>query len=436
MTKGDPEIEVRAWIVLVVSALLLALSALIAVGVASGQQLYCHESTGCYPLPLPPGMTCSGTVDTVACPAATPTPTPTVAPTATPTPGEPQPAYTVTQFLAPHDLGPTYTYLQAPRLLVLPGHTYLTLNGGDCCPGIGDGIGECSVFVDYSTAAPWWGELFCTYRDTPDLWETSGGAMALDYRGLQLWGDTDYRPAVSVQQSEWKDSWLWHRELAYPVQSQNISPGPGSVQRFAGWWPDRMLLPQGLLRLGGQDYLYAMSFQGPGMQYTRFAVDSGLPMERPLPPGQPLVQPLFSGIAIDADGSLIATTDDEPPAATTTAARMNARAAGMTAHAQWWPSQNGGTVRVWRSRDAGVTWKQTGITFAAPKGRALFGCAFATANWGAALQPWLLVCSIGTGQGPDVGDWGLAYIATAGAKVPANLGAKPAPNAATLQIRK
>ena len=93
----------------------------------------------------------------------------------------------------------------------------------------------------------------------------------------------------------------------------------------------------------------------------------------------------------------------------------------------WWPSQGATKVNVLRSKDEGRTWSDTGIQVAAPTGRMLFGCGWAHKSGGAAEQPWLLLCTIGTGKGPDQmpPDWNGGYIAVVGTKLPAGWGKKP-----------
>ena len=85
------------------------------------------------------------------------------------------------------------------------------------------------------------------------------------------------------------------------------------------------------------------------------------------------------------------------------------------------------TVRIWRSKDEGRTWVNTGIHFDARAGKTLFGCGFAHRSGGAALQPLHLICTEGTGLGPEQSpsNWNAVSVRVTGAKVPTSWGQKP-----------
>ena len=394
------------------------------------------------------GITCPGLpwtlrTDLAICPQAAPTPMAT--PTATPTPPGPTPTpvtYTVQEFLRAADLG--YTYIQAMSMVdgVVWG------NGGVCCPGIPNGrsttqIGECVWSIDYNVDPPRFREWWCTFRDTSQLWEVGSVQVAQSDRfKWVVAGQATRRPAVPALQDGAKTPMIWGfgvQSLSEPFFTWANSVGHDIL---AGW--SGQIWPQGILDLGGRRFLYAQTLTrwGEPMFIRRWAWADGAHVafydshfwSAPVFAG-------FSGIAIDADGSIVTTVDEEPGVAATgvgihgaTAATVSARvagvetaAAGITVHPLWWPSQGAKKVHVIRSKDEGRSWADAGIVFKAPVGRTLFGCGWTHRSGGGAVQPLLLLCTIGTGKGPDQTppDWNAAYVAWPGARIPATFGQKP-----------
>lgn len=319
------------------------------------------------------------------CPAATPTPPPVA-----------QYTYTVTQFLKAGDLG--YTYIQGLTMFggVLWG------NGGVCCPAIGEGIGECVFSIDYTQNPPVFREWWCTNRDTVELWESCCiQADTTDRWPISVAGVSSRRPPFwPIEDNSW-DGQVWG------IGAPSISApwfSPATVHRDAITITGGRPLPLGWIVLRGHRWLYGQLQMSEGAwpiarwdwsdisSWASWSGDAVLTAAANEPP-------LFSGIVLDTDGSLLATTG-------------------------WWPAQNNVVVDVWRSRDEGRTWAKTGYRFEAP-GRTLFGCGWEHKPGGAAVVPWHLTCTIGTGLGPDMGDWHAADIRVNGATVPASWGKVP-----------
>jgi hypothetical protein len=99
----------------------------------------------------------------------------------------------------------------------------------------------------------------------------------------------------------------------------------------------------------------------------------------------------------------------------------------MAVKPMWWPQSDSTAVKIVRSRDEGRTWVDTGVRINPPAGKTLFGCGWDHRSGGAAVQPWHVVCTIGTGLGPDVtpSDWNLGDVRMTGAKLPAAWGKVP-----------
>jgi len=410
----------------VAATVVFAVLAVVAAGQVEAQQLYCHELTGCWAHPSPFGMQCTTTPNTAPCPVTTPTPTATPVPTVTPTP--PPVSYTITEFLKARDLG--YSYIMA--MTMLDGALFLT--GGVCCPGIGDGIGECLAAIDYTVTPPVHREFVCSYRDSSELWEVVAAQVV--HSDLDRWvvtGENTRRPATTALQTSGTASHVWGfgvRSITDPNfrwlggTGTLISPEP--LKRW----------PLAILDLDGIRYLYTMVLPLDSNYYWN---GQALPMgsfalQRFSWPGAyrtalytttthlaVLKEPL-SPIAIDADGSLISTVDVDPPALKL---RMRAAPAGITVAPMWYPSSAATKIRVVRSRDQGRTWSDTGIVINAPTGKTLWGCGWDHKSGGAATIPWHLLCVISTGKGPEVGDWNGASVRFNGATVPANFGQKP-----------
>jgi hypothetical protein len=346
----------------------------------------------------------------LACPdAPTPTPVPSATPTPTAAPAEPQPAYTIVDFLVPADfpVNPGHvakTYTQA--------HTWIDGvmwgNNGVCCmPPVTPEVngGECIFSIDYRVSPPQYREWWCSFGTSQEFWESGTVQVAhSDMWPVVVAGIYTRRPAAGTP-------------FTGELRRDPIVWGFGTTEvNTTGWsfpWQLGVLLEdvnlysmvEGILDLNGHRWLY--------IQYIR--VDTGeIGMARLLWPGayrmpywtpdsnlnkDPTV-PFFSGIAFDQDGSMIATSG-------------------------WWPSDTNTSCFVYRSRDEGKTWVRTGIKFEAPVGRTLFGCSFAHKSGGGAEQPWRLFCTIGDSNGPTTGNWHAAVILTQGATEPPNLRTKP-----------
>ena len=377
----------RKQVKLIIFFLILAVS-------ASAQQLYCHDPGGCWKYPAPLGLQCTTTPNSTPCPTSTP------APTMTPTPKpEVQPTYTITPLFTASNLG--YTYVQWMSLQ----NNVLWGNGGVCCPGIGDGIGECIFAINYNVNPPVFKELWCTYRDSSQLWESGSVQVASsDVYKYVVVGVRTYRPATSALQDAFKDGEIWGFGANEIVGSGwQKARGVGAIQHMTGW----LFFPQGILDLGGARWLYAnVILKNGGGGLVRFYWPDAWQIAYwdPTTNLSP-TNPGGSGIVIDADGSLITADSD-------------------------WSGGNiytGKVVRIWRSRDEGRTWVNTGIKFEARAGKTLFGCGFAHKSGGAALQPLHLLCTEGGGLGPDKtpSDWNAVSLRVTGATVPPNWGVKP-----------
>jgi len=364
------------------------------VAVAGAQQLYCHEPAGCWAYPSPLGLQCTTT------PNSTPCPTPTPIPTATPTPGPVvQSAYTITDLFRADTLG--YTYVQWMSMV----NGVVWGNGGVCCPGIGDGIGECIFAIDYGVSPPAFKELWCTYRDSTQLWESGSVQVASsDTYKYVVAGVRTYRPATGALQDAFKDGEIWafgSNEIAGAGWQK--ARNAATVQHMTGC----VLFPQGILDLGGARWLYAnvLLRDGSGGLVRFYWPDAWKIALWDSTTNLSATSPGGSGIVIDADGSLITADSD-------------------------WSGGNiytGKVVKIWRSKDEGRTWVNTGIHFDSRVGKTLFGCGFAHRSGGAALQPLHLLCTEGTGKGPDQkpSDWNAVSVRVTGAAVPPNFGQKP-----------
>lgn len=322
-------------------------------------------------------------VESCPCSDATPTPTPTPTPSVTPV------AYTVHEFLRSSDIG--RTYIQAMSLF----NGVLWGNDGVCCPSIGQGPGECIFAIDYTQPTPAIHEAWCTYRDTTELWESGSVQVDLTDYGPLVVGGLTRRPADWRLGSAPRNVSMW-----------TMSAGSGNTRWFLqALRRDAQLNPQiyayfplGLVRVFGIEYLYAESVDLAGDIYLKRFFWSeaygALMWDSAFSPGKRLMH--FTSIAVDDDNSLIALTG-------------------------WYPDQTNTTIGLWRSTDEGKTWTNTGQTWEAPAGRTLFGCGFDRTQGGRAVKPFHLVCTIGTGKGPDQmpSDWNAAeIISEGGASIP------------------
>jgi hypothetical protein len=348
------------------------------------------------------------TTPCAAVPTPTPTPQPTAAPTPTATPTPVPLAYTVQQFQTANAIG--YTYIQALNMI----DGTLWGNGGVCCPGVGDGIGECLFVVDFTQPVPVHREWWCTYRDSSELYETVGPQVAHSdrYRWVVA-AMVNRRPAVGALQSEAVASLLvgfGTQSLTDPYITWKSGVGRLLYPENRGVWP------LGILDLRGVRWIYAMvmdNFYGQ-FELWRFQWPdaNSTALWDPSTKLAVLTEPL-SDIAIDKDGSLVSTVD-------TTPSKLAGRARG-TGPLRWWPTSDATQVKVVRSTDEGRTWAEV-TRFNAPVGKFLCGCGWDHKSGGGAVQPWHLVCTISSGKGPDAvpSDWNFADIRVNGAKVPAN----------------
>jgi hypothetical protein len=116
----------------------------------------------------------------------------------------------------------------------------------------------------------------------------------------------------------------------------------------------------------------------------------------------------ISDIAIDADGSLIATET---------------------------LGDNATAMSIWRSRDEGRTWALATTVLAQPGG-SLFDCHFAHGAGGAAQVPWLLTCNSTAPSGNwQNGGWGVVTVAWPGAEFPLYWGKAPAAQPQAMQAQ-
>jgi len=382
-----------------------------------------NGGTNCAPYKA--GDICFGQVIST-CPPASVTPVPIATPT--PRPGTPTPTptpavYTVGEFLKSRDLG--YTYVMA--LTMLDGVVWG--NGGVCCPGIGDGIGECLFSIDYMQTPPIFREWVCTYRDSNELWEITAPQVARsDSYKWVVAGEATRRAALPALVKSGTASLTW----GFGVQSL--------TERFFTWTQNvgRLFYPEFLKRwplaildLDGIRYLYCMTLKLDGPTAGQFALEryawpSAYHVALYTQTTSLGVLPVpLSPIAIDVDGSLLSTIDVETTASAS-AAGVRASALSMTAHAQWYPSGSSTKVLVMRSLDQGRSWSETGLVIQAPAGKALWGCGFEHKSGGAAVQPLHLLCTLAPlGKGPETGEHIGADVRFASAKVPASWGQKP-----------
>jgi hypothetical protein len=326
-------------------------------------------------------------------------------------------SYTITQFLNSRDLG--YSYVMA--MTMLDGALFLT--GGVCCPGIGDGIGECQAVIDYTVSPPLFREWVCSYRDSSQMWEVGAAQVAhSDKWKWVLAGENTLRPATGALQTPGQASNVWGfgvQNLTDPWFTWKANVGRLLYPEYAKNWP------LAVLDLDGMRWLYVMRLDLLTQQWSllRYSWPDAYhtALWTTMTQLGAITEPL-GPIAIDADGSLISTVDVDPPALKL---RMWPAPAGVTVTPMWYPSAAATKVRVVRSRDQGRTWSETGIVINAPTGKTLWGCGWDHKSGGAATIPWHLLCVISTGKGPEVGDWNGASVRFNGATAPANFGQKP-----------
>lgn len=338
--------------------------------------------------------------------APTPTPTAPPTPTATPTPTAPpmRPPTITTVTLG---LPIPWTYTQGLSI-------YRGVLWGDAGnPTSGPNLGECIFSVDFNRTPPVFRVWACTGQ-TADSWESayphvgddpSNGPGALivswiETHSVPPWGQTRgdvlrYGTITTLQ--------------ARPVVGQAGAvavddPAP-YLRRDAIAEPQTWLWPLGWLHLGGQRMLYLADVSGRWGETPSRLVRWYWPLSGPptpdwqgLPPaGVPMVS--VSDIAVDADGSLVATETT---------------------------GDNAASMSVWRSRDEGRTWVVATTVEAAPGG-SLFDCHFAHHAGGAADVPWLLTCNSTAPSGSWAnGGWGVVTVAWPGAQPPLYWGQKPA----------
>ena len=339
-------------------------------------------------------------------PTSTPTPTAPPTPTATPTPtAPPMPAPTIATVTL--GLPIPWTYTQGLSL-------YRGVLWGDAGnPTTGVNNGECIFSVDYTRTPPVFRVWACTGQ-TADSWESAypkvdddpaNGAGTL----IVAWIETHSVPPWGQTRGDVLRYGTITTLQARPVTGQAGAlavddPAP-FVRRDAIAEPQAWLWPLGWLHLGGQRQLYGAWVSSRWGEQPSRLVRWYWPLSGPpaadwqgLPPTRvPMAS--ISDIAIDGDGSLIATETT---------------------------GDNAGTMAVWRSRDEGRSWAVATTVQAAPGG-SLFDCHFAHGAGGAAQTPWLLTCNSTPPSGSWAnGGWQVVTVAWPGAVFPLYWGQHPA----------
>lgn len=358
----------------------------------------------------PMGLSCApagAIVPAESCQAA-PTPTPTVppTPTVTPTPtAPPSPTPTITTVTL--GLPIPWTYTQGLTLF----RGVLWGNAGN--PTSGPNNGECIFSVDYNRTPPVFRVWTCTGQ-TADSWESGYPKVDDDAQGgpgalIVAWIETHSVPPWGQTRGD---------VLRYGTLSMLRARPPGGAGTAAVDDPypqithdaiaesQAWLWPLGWLHLGGQRQLYAAHVAaswGPlDNTLVRYYMPQGTAMQwMDTALFQPVRYPMasISDIAIDADGSLIATETT---------------------------GDNATSMSIWRSRDEGRTWA-VATTVQALDGGSLFDCHFAHHAGGAADVPWLLTCNSTPPAGSWAnGGWQVVTVAWPGARPPLYWGQRPA----------
>lgn len=357
----------------------------------------------------PLGLSCAGTgvsiVQASACAAATPTPAPAASPTPTPTaPPLGQPTITTVKLGLPIP----WTYTQGLSLF----RGVLWGNAGN--PTSGPNNGECVFSVDYTRTPPPFRVWTCSGL-TPDTWET----------GYPKVGDDPGYGGVVVTWIETRSVPPWGQSRGDPMRYGTLStlrtrsvddPMP-YIQRDAVVESGAWLWPLGWLHIGGQRMLYVAhvsSVSSWGIYancllryyWPEYSGQALMDMQAFQPVNYPMAS--ISDIAIDADGSLLATET---------------------------LGDNATAMSIWRSRDEGRTWALATTVLAQPGG-SLFDCHFAHGAGGAAQVPWLLTCNSTAPSGNwQNGGWGVVTVAWPGAEFPLYWGKAPAAQPQAMQAQ-
>jgi hypothetical protein len=368
----------------------------------AGTQLYCHTTGGlCFAYPSPIGLSCDTTPNSTPCAVATPTPTATQ--TATPVPAITQPTIITVKLGLPV----AWTYTQGLSLF----RGVLWGNAGNA-PGT-TYPGECIFSVDYTRDPPPFRVWTCSGL-TPDTWETgypkvgddaqSGlGAIIVTWietHSVPPWGQSNGAPtrygSLSMLRAMPRGG-----AGTFAVDDPNAYISRDAISESQAW-----LWPLAWLNIGGQRMLYVghVSTHWGTLQncLVRYFMPQGNAQQwmdsASFPPvNYPMAS--ISDIAIDADGSLIATET---------------------------LGENATATQIWRSLDEGHTWAIAATILAQPGG-SLFDCHFAHGAGGAAQVPWLLTCNSTPPTGNwQNGGWGVVTVAWPGAVFPDYWGKSPA----------
>ncbi len=368
----------------------------------------CYSGGICYPsappcmagVYIPPGEPCPPGGAT-----PTPTPTPTASATATPTPTAPaMPTPTITTVTL--GLPIPWTYTQGLTLF----RGVLWGDAGN--PTSGPNQGECIFSLDYNRQPPAFRVWSCTGW-TPDSWEgaypkvdddpaNGNGALIvawIETRSPAPWGQTRgdairYGTITTLRA----------RPVAGQAGSTALDDPAPYITRDAIAESEAWIWPLGWLHLGGQRMLYAAHVSALWGAMPHALVRYYWPQHGGVWMDtlgmQPAVTPTesISDIAIDEDGSLIATE---------------------------YTGDNATELRIWRSRDEGQTWA-VATTVQAQPGGSLFDCHFAHGAGGAAQVPWLLTCNSTPPTGSWAnGGWSVVSVAWPGAQMPLYWGQTP-----------
>ena len=369
---------------------------------------YCHLAAGgCFAYPNVLGLQCNASgdiINTTPCPAATPTPTPTPVVTATPTaPAIATPTITTVTLGLPVP----WTYTQGLTLF----RGVLWGDAGN--PTSGPNNGECIFSVDYTRNPPVFRSWACTGQ-TADSWESAypkvdddpgNGAGALivtwiETRSVPPWGQTRgdatrYGTLTTLR----------IRPVVGQTGADAVDDPSPYIQRDAISESGTWLWPLGWLHIGGQRHLYVGHVNVSWGTLSNSLVRYYWPEYRSeawmdTAQFQPVLYPMhtISDIAVDADGSLVATETT---------------------------GDNATSMSIWRSTDEGRTWA-VATTVRAQPGGSLFDCHFSHHAGGAADVPWLLTCNSTPPTGSWAnGGWGVVTVAWPGAQFPPYWGKAP-----------
>ncbi len=354
----------------------------------------------------PIGFQCegTGTIKPAGSCASAP-PTPTATPTATPTPtAPPMPAPTIATVKLSLSIPWTYTGGLTLYRGVLWGHA------GN--PTSGQNNGECIFSVDYTRTPPPFRVWACTghtadslesaYPKVTDDPANGIGALRvvwIETRSVPPWGQTSGVPLRYGTITS-----LVARPVAGQAGALAVDDPAPYIARDTIAESETWLWPLGWLNVGGQRQLYVAHVTAlwptciACMTRYYWHQHGGVWMDSQA--FQPASYPMasVSDIAIDADGSLIATETT---------------------------GDNATSMSIWRSRDEGKTWSIATTVQAAPGG-SLFDCHFSHHAGGAADVPWLLTCNSTPPTGSWAnGGWSVVSVAWPGAQFPTYWGKAP-----------